>query len=104
MSADLLRRAAEVARESARGGQPWRRTGRSVVRADGSEVAYSARHAAHIALWSPVVALAVASFIECAAWLDLSERETAARERCGFCGCDHLADIARALLGQEAAQ
>lgn len=96
-AADLLRRAARLVRETARGGQPWHLTGRSVSRADGSEVAYSALHAAHIALWSPPVALAVAGWLEQHAevhedlvdgcrWLDHA--------------CEALA-VARALAGEQ---
>lgn len=52
----------------------------------------------HIALWHPRVAFAVAGMLACATEMEPDERETVAREECGWCGYNHLAAVARALL------
>jgi hypothetical protein len=48
---------------------------------------------AHIALWDPIVAAAVADWLTDWAELDPSERET----RCGMCGVDHALQVATAI-------
>lgn len=57
--------------------------------------------ALHIAAWNPATAHLVADLLDCAATLGATERHTAARDHCGWCGADHLTQISNALTQQE---
>lgn len=121
--ADLLRRAATKARETAQAAPrgPYtvdtKRTPddtRILFADDGDAFAVATDWAgghgydtgtpeqtgAHIALWHPGVAHHVASMLACAASVPERDRDGIAQGRCGNCGTSHLTNIAQALLNE----
>lgn len=121
MCDDLLRRAAQVARETdeALGDNrgPWYILNRDqnpypqsignigvpyCVATTTTDPAYPPAEADHIVRWHPGVARRVIAMLDCASRLkEPHERESVASDQCAWCGYGHLEAIAQALLGEE---
>lgn len=107
MSVSLLHEAASMMRERAEtarglGVKPWRVDGVGIIACGGTHIANPMPDVdQHIASWHPVVALAVAD------WLDTTAFHVASHEceaECRPSGCQSVADataVARAYLGRD---
>lgn len=119
--ADLLRRAATLARETdtALGDNrgPWYVLNRDqnpypqsignigvpyCVANTHTSPGHPPAEADHIVMWHPGVARRVTAMLACASQMEAEDRQTVAGEQCGWCGDNHLTDISQAIIGAAA--